>query len=125
MGRLSQVIENYELKLRLGAGGKLSESEINRRVGRYSMAAVQEDMVLNMTRQILCSHGVATMMFPAYHAFSRELGRLSREEISADTLQREMMVTAEKWMIRGLLREVLLDIALNIFNVEPPADPAE
>jgi hypothetical protein len=120
MSRLFRVIDNYEVKLRLGAGGRLSEAEISRRVGRYSVAAAQEDMALNMTRQVLCSHGVVTIMFAAYHAFSRELGKLTRQEISMNTLQREMMAAAEKWTMRGLRREVLLDIAVNVYNVYPP-----
>ena len=120
MSRLDRIIDNYEVKLRLGAGGRLSEREITDRVRRFSGTAAREDMVLNETRQVLCSHGVATIMFAAYHAFTRELGKLTRQEISMETLQREMMVAVEKWTIRGLRREVLLDIAINVYNVYPP-----
>jgi hypothetical protein len=118
------MIENYEVKLRLGANGPVSEKDIVNRVARFSVAAANEDMVLNQTRQVLCSHGVVTMMFPAYHAFTRELGMLAREAVSTETLTVEMMATAEKWVMRGLRREVLLDIALNIYNLEPPPDPS-
>ena len=125
MSRLFQVIENYELKLRLGANGRLSEPEIKQRVARYSIAAAHEDMVLNQTRQVLCSAGIHTIVFPMYHAFTRELGKLTREAVSAETLRKEMMVAAEKWTLRGLRREVLLDIALNIYSVAPPDDAVD
>jgi hypothetical protein len=125
MSRLDRVIDNYEVKLRLGVAGRLTEPEIKARVQRFSSTAAREDMVLNQTRQVLCSHGVATILFVAYHAFTRELGKLTREEISVETLQREMMVAAEKWILRGLRREVLLDIAINVYNVYPPPAPSD
>ena len=125
MSRLDRIVDNYEVKLRLGAGGRLSEREIADRVQRFSGTAAREDMVLNQTRQVLCLHGVHTINFVAYHAFTRELGKLTREEISVDTLQREMMVAVEKWTIRGLRREVLLDIAINIYHVYPPPDQSD
>jgi hypothetical protein len=125
MSRLDRIVDNYEVKLRLGAAGRLSEREIRARVERFSIFAAREDVVLNQTRQVLCSHGVATMMFPAYHAFSRELGKLTREAISVETLQRAMMAAAEKWTMRGLRREALLDIAINIYHVYPPPDQSD
>jgi len=70
---------------------------------------------------VLCLHGVHTINFPAYHAFSRELGKLTRAETSLETQQREMMWKVDKWVMRGLSREVLLDIATNVFNLPPPA----
>ena len=125
MSRLHRMIENYEVKLRLGANGPVSEKAIVNRVARFSVAAANEDMVLNQTRRVLCSHGVVTMMFPAYHAFSRELGKLTRKEISVETLQREMMVAAEKWTMHGLRREVLLDIAVQVFNIPTVANSVD
>jgi hypothetical protein len=125
MSRLDRIVDNYEVKLRLGAVGRLTEQQINDRVSRFSTAAAHEDMVLNQTRQVLCTHGVVTMFFPAYHAFSRELGKFSRQEISLETLQREMMIAVTKWTMRGLRREVLLDIALNVYNLLPPPDPVD
>lgn len=122
MSRLDRIIDNYEVKLRLGATGRLTEREITDRVQRFSSSAAREDMVLNETRQVLCLHGVSTIMFVAYHAFTRELGKLTRQEISMETLQREMIVAVEKWMIRGLEREVLLDIAVQVFNIPTVAN---
>jgi len=120
MSRLDRIIDNYEVKLRLGAAGPLTEREIKMRVDRFSIAAAREDMVLNQTRQVLCGHGVHTINFAAYHAFTRELGRTARSEASYETLQAQMVALVEKWVVRGLRRGVLLDIAANIYNVPPP-----
>ena len=125
MSRLDRIVDNYEVKLRLGAAGRLSEREITDRVRRFSSTAAREDMVLNQTRQVLCAHGVHTINFVAYHAFTRELGKLTREETTTETQRGEMMWRVEKWVIRGLKREVLLDIAVQVFNIPTVANSVD
>ena len=121
--RLFRVIGNYEAKLRLGANGRLTEDEIQQRVYRYTIAAVDEDCVLQQVRQVLCSHGVATVHFPYYHAFSRELGKLNRTELSAESRRREFVVLVAKWVMRGLVQAVLFDIGSSIFDLVSPTPP--
>jgi hypothetical protein len=121
--RLIRVVKNYEAKLRMGVNGPLTEREVQARVTRYGIAAAMEDSVLDQVRQVLCSHGVPTITFPFYHAFSRELGRLTRQELSVESQEREMMVMATKWVMRGLSRPALLDVALIVFNLTPPHSP--
>jgi len=121
MSRLDRIIDNYEVKTRLEHEGRLSERDIQTRLARFSISAARADCMLNQTREVLCLHGVHTINFPAYHAFSRELGKLTRAETSLETQQREMMWRVDKWEMRGLSREVLLDIATNVFNLPPPA----
>ncbi len=116
--------ENYEVTLRLGAAGRLSESEIQSRVRRYGMVASKQTWLVDAVRQILCSAGIVPMMFTAYHSFSRELDKLSRQEYSTASKQKMLVVLADKWTLRGLSRPVLLEIAQNLFCLTPPA-PAE
>jgi hypothetical protein len=123
--RLTKVVQNYEVKLRLGAGGRLSEGEIRRRVTGYSIFAAKDNLILTQVRQVLCSHGIVPMMFPAYHAFSRELGKQSRQDYSAENLQRMLAVTVAKWVMRGLVQAALLDIALIVFNLSPPRSQSD
>jgi hypothetical protein len=123
--RLSRIVRNYEVKLRLGAAGQLSEGEIRGRVARYSYAAAHEDYVLNQVRQVLFGLGVSTITFPYYHAFSRELGKLCRQELSPESRQEELVVITMKWVMRGLSQQALLDIALNVFNLQLPSPPED
>jgi hypothetical protein len=123
--RLLRVVGNYETKLRLGANGRLSESEIQSRVAHYSVSAAMEDLVLDQVRQVLCSHGVATISFPYYHAFSRELGKLTRQEQSEESLRLEYAIAMSKWVARGLEQSVLKDIGLSVFNLVMPMPPSE
>ena len=120
--RLFRMIDNYEIKLQLGANGRLSPEQIEDRVRRYAHAAAAEHVVYVQTRQILCSHGVQTMVFPYYHSFAREMGKLCRTEPSPAWRSRALATISAKWVARGLDEAVLLDIALNLFNLSPP-DP--
>ena len=119
-----RAVDNYEVKLRLGANGRLTEREIRQRVDRYCVAAVEEERVKTMVRQMLCSRGVAVMMFPYYHAFARELGKLSRQEGSLAAQRERLAVLAAKWVARGLDQAALLEIAATIFNLVLPDPPA-
>jgi hypothetical protein len=118
-------MENYEAKLRLGAAGPLSDSEIQARVTRYGMFAAKQTWLVATVRQILCSAGIVPMMFTAYHCFSREMDKLSRQDYSIETKEGMMVALADKWVMRGLSRPVLLSIAAVIFNIAPPATPSE
>ena len=70
---------------------------------------------------VLCGAGVPTITFPMYHAFSRHVGRLSRQEISTESLQEAVASAATKWEMRGLLRPVLAAIAADVYNIPVPA----
>jgi hypothetical protein len=118
--RLFRSIDNYELSLRQGANGRLSESVIRQRVGRFSLAAVRQDLLLDKVRQVLCSAGVHTIEFPMYHAFSRHVDKLSRQDISRETFVRAVMTSVTAWEMRGLLRPVLLAIARDVYNITLP-----
>jgi hypothetical protein len=123
--RLNRVVSNYEARLRSGANGRLSESQIRGQVEHYGVAAAMDDMVLDQVRMVLNWNGVATISFAFYHAFSRELAKLQRQDISHEWMEREMATMVAKWAGRGLSQKVLLDIALNVFNMAPPKPPSE
>jgi hypothetical protein len=121
--RWHRIVENYEMHLRTSEAGHLTESEIQRRVAHYGSSAVIDDGLLNQVRQVLCSAGVATMLFPYYHSFSRELGKLTREETSLHRLQTEVSWRVTKWVTRGLDRSVLVAIACSVFNIPLDSSP--
>ncbi|HTW90532.1 MAG TPA: hypothetical protein VMH22_02350 [bacterium] len=114
--------ENYEVSLRLGVNGQLSEDQIRTRVLSFSRAAAEQAGLVSAVRQILCSAGIVPMMFAYYYSFSRELAKLTRRETSTELQQIEMMSLVTKWSMRGLDRPVLLAIAADIYNI-PAAAP--
>jgi hypothetical protein len=114
-------VENYEVKLRLGANGPVTESQIRDRVTRYCAVVTGQSWLAEVVKQTLCSAGVVPMMFMSYHNFSRELDKLTRQDYSGGKQEVMMVALADKWTMRGLSRPVLLQIAENVFNIKPPA----
>jgi len=118
-------VENYEVKMRLGANGPLTEKQIRDRVSHYCAVVTGQSWLAEVVRQILCSNGVVPMMFTSYHNFSRELDKLTRQDYSTEKNKVMMVALADKWTMRGLRRPVLLQIAENVFNITPPKPPSE
>ena len=118
----TQTISKYEAMLRLGSGGRLAESEIQRRVTNYGTASMMQRAVESQVRQILNCHGVPTISNPYYHACARELGKLVRQELPGSMMAVECRLLIDKWWGRGLVREVLRDIATAVFNIPLPEE---
>lgn len=117
---VTDATRNYEAKLRLGACGRLAESEIKRRVDGYSVRAAEQAVAVVMVRQELCNQGVRTIWFPMYHAYARELGAFCRSYLSGAEREAVLGAKVDKWEARGLSRLVLLAVAGNVFNLPLP-----
>ena len=118
--RVARSVRNYEAKLRLGACGRLSEEALRRRVEGYAYRAWQQEVIRVQTRQALCNHGVVAHMFPMYHAYSRQLGKLKRQDCSADAREAMLETIAAKWIARGLDEAPLREVAECVFNLHWP-----
>ena len=74
-------------------------------------------------KQVCDSAGVATIQYPFYLNFGRELWALSRKDISGESLALEAAVLVTKWTARGLTQPVLQAIRTDVFNVAAPVAP--
>ncbi len=77
----------------------------------------------SQVKQVCDSAGVATIMYPFYLDFGREIWKLSRKEISGESLAQEAAVLITKWTARGLTQAVLQAIRTDVFNVAAPVAP--
>jgi hypothetical protein len=122
--RVSKMAANYEAKLRLRVAGPLLEVEIMDRVERYRLKMVEQDRTVQAVKSVLNCSGIPTIMNPHYHAFSREVGKQARrEDVSGDSLAREVQIILCKWVARGLVQAVLADIRSQVFNIPAPTPP--
>jgi hypothetical protein len=71
-------------------------------------------------KQVLDAEAVATIQYPFYLSFGREVWRLIRQEISGDSLAKEVAVLVTKWKDRGLSQAVLEAVRTQVFNVSAP-----
>jgi hypothetical protein len=77
----------------------------------------------SQVKQVCDGSGVATIMYPFYLDFGREIWKLSRKEISGESLAKEAAVLITKWTARGLTQAVLQAIRTQVFNVAAPVAP--
>jgi hypothetical protein len=66
---------------------------------------------------------VATIQYPFYLNFGRELWALTRREVSGESLCKEAAVLIAKWKARGLTEAVLQAVRTDVFNVVAPVAP--
>jgi hypothetical protein len=71
-------------------------------------------------KQVLDTEGVATIDYPAYLGYARELWSLVQKEVSGTSMQLEALVLLNKWVARGRTQSVLEAIRLQVFNISAP-----
>jgi hypothetical protein len=74
----------------------------------------------NQVKQTLDAAGVATIQYPFYLCFGREMWSLQDREISGESLAKEAAVLIAKWVARGLTQSVLQAVRTQVFNVSAP-----
>jgi hypothetical protein len=74
-------------------------------------------------KQVCDGSAVATIQYPFYLNFGREIWALTRKDISGDSLAKEAQILVTKWVARGLTLAVLTDIRSQVFNVPAPVAP--
>ncbi len=74
-------------------------------------------------KQVCDGAGVATIQYPFYLCFGREMWKLTRSDISGESLAMEAAVLIGKWKARGLTEAVLQAIRSDVFTVPAPVGP--
>jgi hypothetical protein len=74
-------------------------------------------------KQVCDGAGVATIQYPFYLNFGREIWALTRREVSGESLAKEAKVLVDKWKARGLTEAVLQAVRTDVFNVVAPVAP--
>ncbi len=82
----------------------------------FTSIALMETQV----KQVCDGAGVATIMYPYYLCFGREMWSLSRREMSGESLALEAATLIAKWVARGLTQSVLQAVRTDVFNVAAP-----
>ncbi len=77
------------------------------------------DVLPRMVRQVCCSHGVSVITLVGYHNFALQVEK-TQKLLMGNELVAAVASLVERYVKQGLEREVLEDIAFNVFNVSPP-----
>jgi hypothetical protein len=122
---IPRAVVNYETKLRLGACGPLDEWQIRQHVANYGAVYSLMKQAVEQGREVLCTAGVSTVWFAYYHSYTRELFKLTRQELSSRACAATYAQIAEKWRLRGLDEAVLKEIGTTVFNLPWPDKAGE
>jgi len=87
--------------------------------GTFNSIVAMETQV----RQELNGAGVATIQYPFYLCFGRELWALQRRGVSGESLSVECAVLLAKWVAQGLSSALLQAVRTNVFIIAAPVSP--
>ena len=74
-------------------------------------------------KQVCDGAGVSIIQYPFYLCFGREMWKLTRQDLSGESMAKEAAVLVAKWKARGLTEAVLQAIRTDVFNVVAPVAP--
>jgi hypothetical protein len=74
-------------------------------------------------KQVCDGAGVSIIQYPFYLCFGREMWKMTRQDLSGESMAKEAAVLVAKWKARGLTEAVLQAIRTDVFNVVAPVAP--
>jgi len=87
---------------------------------RYEAAMAQLCAMEEQVKTVLNAHGVHTSSYVPYLNFGRQLWKLTRQEISGESLALAAKVLLDKWAGRNLDPAILAAIRTEVFNIGEP-----
>jgi len=124
--RVGKSCTNYALKLSKGRGAARRDGDVEAQAAHYATAQQRMGLLRAMTAQVLDSHGVGSIVRPFYYSFILKLARLVEEFSYGESCRIEAMLQLDLWTARGLARDVLIEIAYQVLNMDlgrPACDP--
>ncbi len=116
-------LENWDVKYNLERVMAVLTSKRPKMYERMGTATVSLASMEANVKQTLDAAGVATIHYPFYLSFGRELWSLRQKDISGESMAKEAATLIAKWVARGLIQAVLQAIRSQVFDVSAPTPP--
>jgi len=87
---------------------------------RYEAATALLSQMEIDVKQTLNAKGVNTINYVPYLSFARQLFKLTRKNISGESMAIEAKVLVDKWTARSLNHDVLVAIRFENFSIPEP-----
>ena len=87
---------------------------------RYEATLAQLVAMEEKTKQVLNECGVHTILYVPYLNYSRQLLKLTRQNISGESAKKAAQVLLDKWRERGLDPDVLAAIRFDVHSITAP-----
>jgi hypothetical protein len=117
--RTERMVENYAARLRVGQCGTPARvGDLKGQAERFAAGVARMRRIEAATAQVIDAAGVVTITRPYYYSFARKLGKLDARAWGDSARHDEGRILVDTWVARGLCREVLLRIALEVFELD-------
>ena len=124
--RVERVCENYALKLSLGSGASRRDGDVESQAANYTAGQARVSQLRADTAVLLDREGVPTIVRPYYYDFVLRVAKRDSELLSEHARRVEGRLQLELWASRGLSRNLLAHIALQVLGLDltgPEPDP--
>jgi len=123
MADVTRRIANWDVKFNVERVKSVLDEKRAAMLEHYVDAMVKLASMENKVKQLLDAAGVIDINYVWYIDFARQLYRLNRtREMSGDSFALASDILLEKWVARGMIREVLASIRSQVFgSPEVPA----
>jgi hypothetical protein len=115
---IDRICDKYEYKLRDGRTASRSDQDRERQAEGYRRGAARNEEVRSAVAAVISRVGVSTIWWAFYYDFGRTLARLKARDGSPESLHSEARMQLEVWVARGLVREVLEQVARECFELD-------
>jgi hypothetical protein len=116
---LDQVCERYERNLRNGRMILGRANTVEEQVARFRAAREHAGDLEARSGEVLVALEMPSIQWPFYYAMVRRLDRLTRQEITGESIALEAGLLVDNWVRRGLVRDALVALCRQVLNIEP------
>ena len=123
MSDVTKRIDNWDTKFNTERIKAILDEKRPAMLQHVQSVYVSIDQMETQVKQTVDAQGVATILYPFYLDFGREVWSLQQKGISGESLAIECATLIAKWVARGLGQSALETIRTTVFNVSAPAGP--
>jgi hypothetical protein len=116
--RTERWIENYMARVNVGQSGPAASLGLKGPAERYDAAMKRAHRVRARTEAFLDQLDVPKVDWPAYWGYACKLERIKDNVLGEQTLRQEAGVLIMTWEAKGLKRDVMIQIARELFELE-------
>ena len=117
MADVTRRIANWDVKFNVERVKSVLDEKRAAMLEHYVDAMVKLTSMEGKVKQLLDGSGVQSINYVWYIDFARQLYRLNRtREMSGDSFSLASDILLEKWVARGMIREVLAAIRSQVFS---------
>ena len=123
MSDVTKRIDNWDTKFDTERIKAILDAKRPSMLQHVQSVFVSLDQMETQVKQCVDGLGAATILYPFYLDFGREVWSLQQKGISGESLAQECATLIAKWVSRGLSMSVLEAIRTDVFNVSAPVGP--